>query len=62
MAWQRRECDGILSTLNAVIEALTIPEDGRGIPPAGVTLGSAKALLTTIRVDFPHSTLMTRKN
>jgi hypothetical protein len=45
--------DGVLSTLNVLIQALDIAKDACGIPPAQIALGSASVLLTMIRVGFP---------
>jgi hypothetical protein len=48
-----KEHDGVLSTLNVLIQALDIAKDVCGIPPAQIALGSASVLLTMIRVCFP---------
>jgi hypothetical protein len=45
--------DDALSTLDLVIQTLTLAKDTCGIPPAQVALGSAVALLTMIKVYFP---------
>jgi hypothetical protein len=42
--------DGLLLTLNASIELLTLAKDTCGFPPAQAVLGSISALLTMIRV------------
>ena len=44
--------DGALSTLDALIQVLTIAKDTCGIPPAQIALGSAVVLLAMIRVRF----------
>jgi hypothetical protein len=48
-----KEHDGVLSTLNVLVQALDIAKDACGIPPAQIALGSASVLLTMIRVRFP---------
>jgi hypothetical protein len=45
--------DGVLSTLNVLIQALDVAKDTCGILPAQVALGSASVLLTMIRVRLP---------
>ena len=50
--------EGTLSTLDAPIQALNLARDTRGVLPAQIAFGSASALLTTIRVRFPHSAKM----
>ena len=45
--------DGVLSTLNVVIEALNLAKEAAGITPAKVVFGSVSVLLTMIRVGFP---------
>jgi hypothetical protein len=47
--------DGVLSTLDVVIQTLNLAKDACGIPPAQAVFGSVSALLTMIRVRFPHS-------
>jgi hypothetical protein len=42
--------DGLLSTLEILIQALSFAKDACGIPPAQIAIGSANALLTMIRV------------
>ena len=42
--------DGVLSTLDAVIQSLTLANDVCGIPPAQIAFGSAVVLLALIRV------------
>jgi hypothetical protein len=49
--------DSALSTLDVLIQVLTIAKDTCGIPPAQVAFGSAVALLTMIRVRFPYSVM-----
>ena len=53
MARRRREREGVLPTFDVVIQALRLAKDTCGIPPAAVAFGSANALLTIIRVNFP---------
>ena len=48
---KRRE--GLLSTLDVVIQASTLAKDTCGIPPAQAVFGSVSVLLTLIRVRFP---------
>jgi hypothetical protein len=43
--------DGALSTLDAIIQVLSLAKDVCGIPPAQVALASAVILLTMIRVS-----------
>jgi hypothetical protein len=45
--------DGALSTLDVLIQGLSIAKDVCGILPAQIALGSAVILLTMIRVRFP---------
>jgi hypothetical protein len=45
--------DGALSTLDVLVQVLTLAKDTCGVPPAQVALGSAAALLTMIRVRPP---------
>ena len=45
--------DGVLSTLDVIIQTLTLAKDTCGIPPAQATFGSAVTLLTMIRVRLP---------
>ena len=45
--------DGALSTLDVLIQVLSLAKDTCGIPPAQIALGSAVLLLTMIRVRFP---------
>ena len=45
--------DGVLSTLDVLIQALNLAKDTCGIPPAQVAIGSAGVLLTMIRVCPP---------
>ena len=47
--------DGLLSTLDVVIQALSLAKDSCGIPPAQVVFGSVTILLTMIRVRFPFT-------
>ena len=47
--------DGLLSTLDILIQALGIAKDACGIPPAQIAIGSANALLTMIRVRSSQS-------
>ena len=42
--------DGLLSTLDVLIQALSLAKDTCGIPPAQIAIGSANALLSMIRV------------
>jgi hypothetical protein len=44
--------DGVLKTLDLLIQTLNIAKDACGIPPAQVALSSASVLLTMIRVPF----------
>jgi hypothetical protein len=44
--------DGVLSTLDVLVQALNIAKDTCGIPPAQIAFGSACVLLTMIRVRF----------
>ena len=46
--------DGALSTLDVLIQVLTIAKGACGIPPAQVAFGSAVALLAMIRVRGPR--------
>ena len=52
-----KERDGALSTLDALIQVLTLAKDTCGIPPAQVAFGSAVALLAMIRVGLLSPTL-----
>ena len=45
--------DGALSTLDVLIQVLSLAKDTCGIPPAQIALASAVVLLTMIRVRFP---------
>ena len=45
--------DGALSSLDMLIQVLTLAKDTCGIPPAQVAFGSAVVLLTMIRVRPP---------
>jgi hypothetical protein len=45
--------DGALSTIDALVQVLTLAKDTCRIPPAQVAFGSAVALLTMIRVCIP---------
>ena len=45
--------DGVLSLLNAAIEALNIADDLSSITPAKVVFASVGTLLTMIRVRVP---------
>ena len=47
--------DDTLLTLDVLIQALDLAADTCGIPPAQTALGSARILLTRIRVCFPFS-------
>jgi hypothetical protein len=49
---QQKGRDGVLSTLDAAIQALNLAKDSCGIPPAQIAFGSASVLLTMIRVRF----------
>ena len=42
--------DGVLSTLDVLIQGLSIAKDTCGIPPAQIAFGAAGVLLTMIRV------------
>jgi hypothetical protein len=53
---QQKGRDGLLLTLDALIQALNLAKDACGIPPAQIALGSASVLLTLIRVPLPCST------
>ena len=44
--------DGVLSTLDLIIQGLNLVKDTCGIPPAQAAFGSVSALLTMIRVNF----------
>jgi hypothetical protein len=44
--------DGVLSTLNVVIEALSLAKEVSSITPAKAAFGSVSVLLTMIRVRF----------
>lgn len=44
--------DGILSSLNAVVDGLNLAEELSSITPAKAVFGSVSALLTVIRVSF----------
>ena len=44
--------DGALTSLDVLIQVLTLAKDTCGIPPAQVAFGSAVVLLTMIRVRF----------
>ena len=54
---QQRGRDRALSALDGDIQTLNIAKDSCGIPPAQAAFGSTGALLTTIRVRFPHATI-----
>ena len=45
--------DGVLSTLDVVIQGLNLAKDTCGFLPAQAVLGSVTTLLTMIRVSFP---------
>ena len=45
--------DGALSTLDTLIQVLSLAKDTCGIPPAQIALGSAVILLSMIRVRLP---------
>ena len=45
--------DGVISTLDLVIQGLTLAKDTCGFPPAQAALGAASALLAMIRVRSP---------
>ena len=45
--------DGVLSTLDVLIQGLDLAKNVCGIPPAQVAFSSASALLTMVRVRFP---------
>ena len=48
--------DGLLSTLDVLIQALGIAKDAcSAIPPAQIAISSANALLSMIRVCSPQS-------
>ena len=49
--WQ----DGILSSLNAAIEAMNLAKEVASITPAKAVFGSVSVLLTMIRVSVPLS-------
>ena len=53
--------DGLLSTLDVLIQALSLAKDTCAIPPAQVAIGSANVLLTVIRVCslLVHDELLT---
>jgi hypothetical protein len=42
--------DGVLTSLDLLIQALNIAKDACGIPPAQIAFSSASVLLTMIRV------------
>ena len=44
--------DGALSTLDLIIQGLSLAKDTCGIPPAQIALGSAVILLAMIRVHL----------
>ena len=44
--------DGVLSSLDVLIQVLSLAKDTCGIPPAQIAFGSASVLLTMIRVLF----------
>jgi hypothetical protein len=50
---RRKERDGVLSTLDAVIQVLSLAKDTCGVLPAQIAFGSASVLLTMIRVNHP---------
>ena len=50
---QQKGRDGALSTLDALIQILSLAKDTCGIPPAQIALGSAVVLLSMIRVPLP---------
>jgi hypothetical protein len=45
--------DGALSTLDVLIQGLSLAKDACGVPPAQIALGSAVILLNMIRVRSP---------
>ena len=47
---QSKGRDGLLSTLDVLIQALGVAGSTCGIPPAQIAISSANALLTMIRV------------
>lgn len=47
-----RRRDGIVSSLNAVVDGLNLAEELSSITPAKAVFGSVSALLTVIRVIF----------
>ena len=49
---QPKERDGVLSSLNAVIEGLNLAKELSSITPAKAVFGSVSVLLTMIRVSF----------
>jgi hypothetical protein len=42
--------DGVLTSLDLLIQALSVAKDACGIPPAQIAFSSATVLLTMIRV------------
>ena len=51
---QHPKCqDGVLSSLNAAIDAMNLAKDVMGITPAKAAFGAVSATLTTIKVCFP---------
>ena len=46
--------DVALSTLDGVVQVLSVAKDSCGIPPAQIALGSACVLLSTIKVRSPR--------
>ena len=52
---QSKGRDGLLSTLDVLIQALSVAKDAcSAIPPAKIAIASASVLLTMIRVCFPY--------
>ena len=49
--------DGVLVTLDLVIQGLGLAKDTCGIPPAQVAFAAASVLLAMIRVSFPLCTV-----
>ena len=49
---QRKRGDGVLSSLNAAIEALNLAKEISSIAPAKAAFGSVSVVLTMIRVSF----------
>lgn len=44
--------DGVLSTLDVIIQGLNLVKDTCGIPPAQAAIGTVSALLTMMKVRF----------